>query len=81
MRSVLDGLEAFVAVCEAGNITAAAEQLGTPRATLSRQLTRLEAHLGVRLLYRTTRRVVPCTRGLAMVCRQSSSWALRSSIS
>jgi len=61
--AVLDGLEVFVAICEAGSIAGAGRALGTPRATLSRQLKRLEEELGVRLLHRSTRRLVPTRAG------------------
>ena len=61
--SVLDGLDVFVAICEEGSIAAAGRRLGVPRATLSRQLSRLEAELGVRLLHRTTRRLVRTQAG------------------
>lgn len=58
-----DGFEAFVAAYEAGSITGGAERLGIPRATLSRQLSRLEARLGVRLVHRDTRRFDPTEAG------------------
>lgn len=45
----------FVRTVEAGSISKAALALGLPRATVGRRLQRLEAHLGVRLLKRTTR--------------------------
>lgn len=50
-------LDAYVAVVEAHSISAAARELGLPRATVSRQLARLEEHLGVRLVQRSTRRM------------------------
>ncbi|MFK7930130.1 MAG: LysR family transcriptional regulator [Myxococcota bacterium] len=59
----LDGLEVFVAVCDAGSIAGAGRALGVPRATLSRQLSRLEEELGVILLHRTTRRLVRTAAG------------------
>jgi DNA-binding transcriptional LysR family regulator len=48
---------AFVAVVRAGSFTAAGRQMGTPKSTLSKQVSRLEARLGTRLLQRTTRRL------------------------
>lgn len=49
--------QSFVAVVKHGSITAAARDLGLPRPTLSRHLSKLEAELGIVLLHRTTRRV------------------------
>lgn len=51
------GLDAYVAVVDAGSIAEAARELGVPRPTLSRQLKRLEHDLGVQLLHRSTRRL------------------------
>lgn len=45
----------FVAVVEAGSFTRAADVLALPRARVSQRVADLERHLGVRLLYRTTR--------------------------
>lgn len=63
MGSAIEGFEVFVAVCDAGSIAGAARVLGMPRATLSRQLARLEEELGVRLLHRSTRRLVRTAAG------------------
>lgn len=51
-------LEEFTAVALEGSISAAARSLGLPRATLSRRLSALEEELGVRLLHRSSRRLV-----------------------
>jgi DNA-binding transcriptional LysR family regulator len=56
-------LETFVAVVEGGTFSAAARNLGLPVSTISRQVSRLEERLGVRLLNRTTRRVTPTGPG------------------
>src|SRR5690606_25905690 len=61
-----EGFEGFVEIVERGSLTAAADALGLPRATLSRQLTRLEERLGVRLLHRTTRKVTATRAGEAL---------------
>lgn len=45
------------AVIQAGSFSAAARQLGTPLATVSRKISDLEAHLKARLLNRSSRRL------------------------
>ena len=45
----------LVQVVEAGSFSAAARQLGMTTSAVSRQVARLEAHIGGRLLHRTTR--------------------------
>lgn len=52
-----DSLRIFLAVVDAGGMSAAAEQLGQTASGVSRALARLEAQLGVTLLTRTTRRM------------------------
>jgi len=47
----------FLAVARERNFTKAAAKLGTSQSTLSYTIRELEAHLGVRLLTRTTRSV------------------------
>ncbi|KXF82344.1 LysR family transcriptional regulator [Enterovibrio coralii] len=51
----LQDIRAFVAIAEAGSFSKAAEKLNTSRAHMSRQLSQLEARLGVQLIIRTTR--------------------------
>ncbi|MEE9551760.1 MAG: LysR substrate-binding domain-containing protein [Gammaproteobacteria bacterium] len=52
-----EGLREFVAVVEQGGFTAAARQLHVSTSFVSRQVTRLEDRLDIRLLQRTTRKV------------------------
>ncbi len=59
----LSAMRCFARVVEAGNFTRAADSLEMPNATLSKQVQELEAHLGVRLLQRTTRRVTVTPEG------------------
>ncbi|MCK9685090.1 LysR family transcriptional regulator [Scleromatobacter humisilvae] len=47
----------FLAVVDEGSLSAAGRRLAMPLATVSRKLAELEAHLGARLLNRTTRRL------------------------
>jgi DNA-binding transcriptional LysR family regulator len=54
---VLTGMRVFTAVVDAGSFAAAADKLDLSRGMTSRYLAQVEAHLGVRLLNRTTRRL------------------------
>ena len=47
----------FAAVVRAGSFSGAARSLGVTKAAVSKHVSRLEDHLGVRLLHRTTRRL------------------------
>ena len=51
----LNDLMVFTTVVEQGSFTGAAEAYNTPKSNISRKITRLETHLGVRLLERSTR--------------------------
>ena len=57
MKIDFDGVQAFVAVAESGSFSRAARELHITQTALTRRIQKLEAHLGVRLLDRTTRRV------------------------
>ena len=54
----LNDVRAFVAVAQAGTLTAAAKELQIPTSTVSRALTRLEQHLSVLLMRRSPRGLV-----------------------
>lgn len=53
----LEDIHLFVVVAELNSFTAAADKEGYPKSSISRRLRKLEDHLGVRLLERTTRSV------------------------
>lgn len=59
----LQAMQLFTRVVELGSFTRAAEQLDMSRASASMLIKRLESHLGVRLLQRTTRQVSPTLDG------------------
>ncbi len=61
----LQAIRVFVRVVEAGNFSRAAESLGLPRATVTKQVQALESRLHTRLLHRTTRRVTVTPDGAA----------------
>lgn len=59
----LAAMAVFVRVVDRGSFTAAAEDLRLSRAMVSKHVQDLEAHLGVRLLSRTTRRLALTEEG------------------
>jgi len=61
----------FVRIVERGSFSAAASDIGIPRATATNSIKALERRLGVRLLQRTTRHVAPTSDGETYVqkCR------------
>ncbi|MDH0515547.1 LysR family transcriptional regulator [Enterobacter roggenkampii] len=59
----LMAMRAFTRVVETGSFTRAADSLNMPIATLSKLVKSLETHLEIRLLHRTTRRVVATPEG------------------
>ena len=52
-----ENMSTFIRVVEAGSISGAADRLGVAKSAVSRRLKELEAHLGVELFHRTTRRM------------------------
>lgn len=63
MRDELGDLAIFLAVAEERSFTRAAVRLGTSQSAVSGAVRRLEGHLGVSLLARTTRSVNPTQAG------------------
>jgi DNA-binding transcriptional LysR family regulator len=61
-----DLMQSFVQVVNAGSFSAAAERLQVSKSLLSKNVTRLERHLGTQLLVRTTRRLNPTDAGAAL---------------
>lgn len=69
MATDLGDLNAFVAVASAGGFRDGARATGGSASGLSEAVRRLEAQLGVRLLHRTTRSVVPTEAGQRLLER------------
>ncbi|WP_328385638.1 LysR family transcriptional regulator [Streptomyces sp. NBC_00400] len=59
----LDDLRVFVAVCEAGSLSAVARNLGCTQSAVSQRIKRLEREAGSRLLERRPRGVAPTQAG------------------
>lgn len=69
MKVDLGNLNAFLAVARAGGFREGARASGSSASALSEAVRRLEAQLGVRLLNRTTRSVVPTEAGEGLLKR------------
>jgi DNA-binding transcriptional LysR family regulator len=69
MNSASAEMNAFVRVIERGSFAAAAGDLGITPSALSKLVTRIEDRLGVRLLTRTTRRLVLTAEGELFAAR------------
>ncbi len=65
-----ESLRIFVRVAELASFSAAADQLGLPRTTVSAAVREAESQLGTRLLHRTTRRV-QLTQDGQVVCERA----------
>lgn len=58
-------IKTFVRVAEAGSFAKAADTMNQPRSSVSKLVQDLEAHLGTKLVERTTRSVTMTTEGIA----------------
>ena len=67
MRIDVLGLQAFVAIAERGSFRAAASHLNLSQTALSHRIRKLEEHLAVPLLLRTTRQVTLTPEGAALL--------------
>jgi LysR family transcriptional regulator, transcriptional activator for dmlA len=65
-------LEMVLAIRDAGSMSAAASQLGVLAPSITKRLAALEAKLGVKLFYRTTRRVAVTAEG-ELLCERALS--------
>ncbi|SMC94257.1 LysR family transcriptional regulator [Rhizobium sp. RU36D] len=63
----LDAMAVLLSVVEQGSLSAASRALHAPLPTVSRKIAELEAHLGVRLLTRTSRRILLTEAGESYV--------------
>ncbi|MEM9491875.1 MAG: LysR family transcriptional regulator, partial [Myxococcota bacterium] len=71
----LNHLETFNHVARLGTLAAASRQLGVPKSTISRRLTRLEESVGVDLLHRGARRVTLTEAGAELHARSERALA------
>jgi DNA-binding transcriptional LysR family regulator len=68
----LEGMRLFVRVAEQGSFAAVAQQVGVARSVVTRKVAGLEAHLGVKLIARSTRRLSLTSAGAGYLekCRE-----------
>jgi len=68
----LDSMQIFVRVAELGSFSAVAKQRNVARSVVTRQVASLEAHLGVKLIARSTRSLTLTSAGTAYLerCRE-----------
>lgn len=64
-------LELVQSIRDAGSLAAAAQQLGVQASVVTKRLAALEAQLGVKLFYRTTRRVAATAEG-ELLCERAA---------
>jgi len=62
-----DAIRTLLAAVDGGSLSAASRALGTPLPTVSRKVSELEAHLGTRLVVRTSRKLLLTDAGAAFV--------------
>ena len=76
----LEAMSIVLAVAETGSLSAAARQLKTPLATVSRKVSELEAHLRTKLFNRSSRALVLTDAGSSFVaaCQADSRRRRRS---
>ena len=67
----LQAMHLFVRVAELGSFSAVAQQMGLARSAVTRQIAALEQHLGIKLMVRSTRRLMLTSAGAAYLekCR------------
>jgi DNA-binding transcriptional LysR family regulator len=68
----LESMSLLLAAVEAGSLSAASRKLGVPLATISRKVSKLEAHLRTRLFNRTSRQLILTEAGQSYIaaCKQ-----------
>lgn len=62
-----EGLRTFAHVCQAGNMSAAARELGVNQTTVARRIARLEEWVGYTVLHRDGRSVAPTARAQTLL--------------
>jgi len=72
MTDLVEALRSFVRVCEMPSFTAVAAETHTSHTTIARRIDFLEARFGVKLLQRTTRRILPTDEGEELLQRARS---------
>src|ERR1700743_2828646 len=66
---LIAGPHPFIRVAETGSFSAVARETGSSQSAVTRQIAQLEAHFGVRLLHRTTRKLSLTEDGQTLLSR------------
>jgi DNA-binding transcriptional LysR family regulator len=66
---LINGLQTFIRVVETGSFSAVAREANASQSAVTRQVAQLEAHFGVRLFHRTTRKLSLTDDGQDLVTR------------
>jgi hypothetical protein len=67
----LEAMSTFLAVVDAGSLSAAARQMRTPLTTVSRKVSELESHLRIKLFNQSSRQLVLTDAGSSSSCLQT----------
>jgi len=71
----LEAMSIVLTAVETGSLSAAARQLNTPLATVSRKVTELEKHLQTKLFNRSARKLVLTDAGIPRLCSAAAQSA------
>ncbi|WP_306302208.1 helix-turn-helix domain-containing protein [Shewanella marina] len=78
INTLFDGIVIFVEVVKQGSFAATAQALGHSNSHISKEINKLEARLGVRLLHRTTRSISTTPEAMPILMNVYNSLMMQS---